>query len=377
MTSTSVRRPFPRAILALLVSLLLASCAPRATLVLESGPPGLRPALVRLAAEYSRQSRLRLEVAPEGSLPSGAVVGLGWRPLVQGLAPPSRPIDLGRIRKVGFASAFALEGLEGGDASWTALPLLLDVWGLSVAGEDPGKAKLLDPTELARQAKAGRPIVAAGAEAGTRQALFWLAASGKPRSSILTGLVLEPTGSPEAKALYASFVSLGKSPLLHPDSLRLRQADVANLLVSSGSTPVYAAYSAQRTLATAGPRAFRPLGLPMGEGGYALAAAVLEARVRGEGRAAAGAEGFALWLLEPARQKALGEATGLIAANFNAPNLDVQAALTRDLAIRAQAFLPVDPEASQAQSPWQAVLDLLVSRPLDWEGALAASLGKP
>lgn len=376
MTSKHAHRP--PAVLALLACLILSSCGQKVSLVLEAESPGLRPALARLAAEYSRQSRLRLELAPEGSLPSGPGLVVGWRPLEPGAPAPSRPIPPERIRKGGFASAFALEGLEGGEAPWKALPLLIDVWGLSVAGEDPAKAKLLDPRDLARIAKASGPIVAPGAEAGTRQALFWLSAPAKPRSAFLVGLVLEPSASPEAKSVYASFVALARSPVLHPDSLRFRQADVDNLLSSSGKTAVFGPYSAQRTLGKAGPRAFRPLGLSLGEGGYALAAAVLEARIQGEGRAGAGAEAFALWLLEPGRQKALGEATGLVAANFNAPNLDVQAALARDLAIRAQAFLPVDPGAGrgQDQPSWQAVLDLLVARPQDWEAGLAASLGK-
>ncbi len=368
----------PRLFLALGACLVLfaSSCSQKVNIVLEAEVPGLRPALASLATEYSRQSRLKLELAPEGSLPSGPALVVAWRPLVPGAASPSRPIALERIRKGGFASAFALEGLEGGEASWQALPLLIDVWGLSIAGEDPAKAKLLDPSDLARLAKAGGPILAPGAEAGTRQALFWLSSKGKPRSAFLASLVREPSASPEARSLYASFVALEKSSLLHPDSLRFRQADVDNLLSNAGKTAVYGAYSAQRTLGRTGPRAFRPLGLPLGEGGYGMAVAVLEARIWGESRAATGAEAFALWLLEPGRQKRLGEATGLLAANFNSPNLDVQAALARDLAIRAQAFLPVDPGAGrgQAQPVWQGVLDLLVARPLDWEAALPASL---
>jgi len=359
--------------LAALFAASLSSCSSRAVLVMEGGSPELKRAVARLAAEYSKRGGLSISALSAKAAGRGAVITIGWEFPGQETSARQFRVPAASIHKAKFGTAQSL--VESGEA-FTMLPLLWDAWG--IGGSASRLASLNDDKTFSWKDRAGIVaarllILAPGGEAGTRQALFWLSDAALPGkadvSDLMTGRAFA-AGAPN-KAFFESFAALERDKALFPGTLHYRAADVSNGASRSANVLVMGSYSWQRTLPSEEARGFRPL-VYMQEGGYAMPVALLAGRVEGKGRAAKRAADFLLWLCQPEQQRALSETSGLMACNFNAPNLDVQAANCRDVATGASAIVLIDPEPSGPLGErWDSLLWALLSRSSEWERVLS------
>jgi hypothetical protein len=358
---------------AALLAALLSSCSSRAVLVMEGGSPELKGAVTRLAAEYSKKSGLSISAPEAKAGGQGAVITLGWEFPGQEISAGRFRIPASSLRQAGFGTAQSL--LEGGE-SYVRLPLLWDAWGLGGSASRLASLngdKAFSWKDRAGVATARLSILAPGGEAGTRQALFWLSDASLPENAAMSDLMTGRASvtAPPNKALFASFAALERDGVLFPGTLHYRAADVANGASRSANALVMGNYSWQRSLPSGEARGFTPLVYTQ-EGGYAMPVALLAGRVEGKGRAAKRAADFLLWLSRPEQQRALSEASGLMACNFNAPNLDVQAARCRETATGASAIVLIDPEPSGVvEKRWDSLLWTLLSQSSEWERVLS------
>jgi hypothetical protein len=301
------------------------------------------------------------------------VVTIGWEFPGQETSARQFRIPAASLRQAGFGTA---QGFVEGGESFIRLPLLWDAWGLGGSASRLASLngdKAFSWKDRADIAAARLSILAPGGEAGTRQALFWLSDAALPEKAAMSDLMTgraSMTAAPN-KAFFASFAALGSDKALFPGTLHYRAADVSNGASRSANALVMGSYSWQRTLPSEEARWFRPLAYTQ-EGGYAMPVALLAGRVEGKGRAAKRAADFLLWLCQPEQQRALSEASGLMACNFNAPNLDVQAARCREAATGASAIVLIDPEPSRPlEKSWDSLLWALLSRSSEWERVLS------
>jgi hypothetical protein len=364
-------------LLALVAAAGLSSCAPNADLVVESASQPLRLELSRLAAEYSRSSGLRLKVVDTLSPTRSAAVSIGWRflPSKDGARPT--PLSDAKVRAAGFRTALAVEQWAQSDTGWREVPLLWDAWGVA---SPPGKvAALAGRTTFewgvrAACIKAGEAFLSPGGESGVRQSLFWFTGVRLPEAGALTGTLLggEERFVPESLAYFKSFAAIGKDPVFSPGSFNLLKPDVENLARSTSVELLYGNYEWLRGIQRPGGRDFRPLVYRLSNG-YAMPVSILGGRVTGSGDSASRAQDFLLWLLSPENQKALSSATGYMAANFNAANLDLNSLGAREAAVGAARIVLIDPQPvkGSAAEAWDSLLGGILARPPDWERVLA------
>jgi hypothetical protein len=357
----------------LLIALLSFSCSSRAVLVMEGGSPELKGAVTRLAAEYSKKGGLSISALDAKASAQGALIAIGWEFPGQGVVARQVRIPASSLREAGFATAQSF--IEGEDAL-SRVPLLWDAWGLGGSASRLASLngdKAFSWKDRADIAAARLSILAPGGEAGTRQALFWLSDVALPGKSVISDLMTGrafAAGAPN-KAFFESYAVLERDKALFPGTLHYRTADVSDGASRSANVLVMGSYSWQRTLPSEEARGFKPLVYTQ-EGGYAMPVALLAGRVEGKGRAAKRAADFLLWLCQPEQQRALSEASGLMACNFNAPNLDVQAASCREVATGASAIVLIDPEPSgPLDERWDSLLGAVLSRSSEWERVLS------
>jgi ABC-type glycerol-3-phosphate transport system substrate-binding protein len=222
--------------------------------------------------------------------------------------------------------------------------------------------------------RARQAFLCPGGESGARQSLFWFADAELLEPGALNGTLLggaERSG-PASLAYFKSFAAVGKDPLFSPGSFTLLKPDVENLARNTGANLLFGNYQWLRGMQRAGGRDFRALVYALPHG-YAMPISLLSGRVTGSGGSAAKAQDFLLWLLSPENQKALSGATGYMAANFNAANLDLNSLGARETVIGAARIVPIDPEPAKgsAAEAWNSLLGRILARPADWERVLA------
>lgn len=351
-----------------------ASCAPRMDISVDASAPGLRDAMVRLANDYSRTTgrRITLRDAGKASTAKAAMIVIDWGYLPSKEAPSSAVIEARDPDGHPIATAYALSAWADQGGQWSEAPLLWDCWGLAVF---PSGTEKTSPRGIFawRDRKTFLPptvFVAAGGEAGTRQALFWLSDHplpvGADRVKLMSGAA-DPLSAPW-RDVFAGFPALAADPQLGRDAFHYADADLGNLAALPGTKAILGPYSRLRTLPASTTRAFTPLVYPL-EQGYALPVAVLTARISGRTDPGGRAGNFIRWLLKPENQRALSEATGLMAVNFGAPLLDPQALSARDAATGAAEILPIDPEprGSRLSVAWDLLVSHLAEAPAQWE----------
>ena len=379
---TQAAAPITLTLLVLALGVGLSACTVRATLVIRSDSPRLRQDLAALAGQYPRSTGLQLLVGQAPPSP-GVAVEIGWAFSVPGGAS-GQPIPDAALQGAGYRTALAFERWARGDAGWKALPLLWDAWG--VAGPPlpketarPGGAAGSHGTFQRRDrdalVSAGQSALAPLGDPGARQALYWFLDGALPPDAVINGVL---TGGSERSsaaglALFRSFAAVAGDPLFlrNRGNTRLLKADVENMARGVAGARLFGNYQWLRQVPSPGPRAFRTLAYALPEG-YAIPASVLVGTVSGSGPAAGKARDFLLWLASPANQKTLSDASGYMAANFSAANLDPDARDARQAAAGAVRVVLVDPEprpGSTAES-WDSLLGRILAVPADWQRAV-------
>jgi|GEM_PF-5499607 len=366
------------AALALLAGPLI-SCSPNVTLRVEGGSPELRQTLARLAGDYARERRVKVSLSEPEAGPRRTEVAVAWRLAPErsaGLAPLAN--DRAPLATKGVSSALALRRWARTENGWTELPLLWDAWG--VWGEAPDVAAAAPKGSFSwddRRALAakGLSLVAGGGDPGNAQALYWLIAA--PESASPSDFAVDKAAwaAQPASSSFGLFASSLADRALFPASQHFGRGDQEQLARQVGRRVYLLPFSAQYRWTWGGAKAFAALVTRQG-GQARLVASVLSARIEGGGRRdRRAAAGFILWLLDPARQRQLEEGTGLLPANFDAPNLNGTTKALRDLALAAESFQPVVEEASDEPARrWSSLVSSIVASPASWESLLRESL---
>ncbi len=355
----------------------LSACAPGVELTVLVSSPQLRQEIVTLAAEYSRSAGLRIEAADTPRSPQDAAVTIRWSFVPSKADGATVVIPNEKVQAAGFHTGLAFEQQARGAAGWNEVPILWDAWGLAStrgASRPPGDAATFGWKDRAASIGAGRAILLPGAEPGVRQALFWFVDAPFPDERVLSGMLLggSERSNPAALARFKSLAALGRDPVFSPGSFTLKKPDVENLARTASVKVLFGNYQWLRRIQGGPGRDFRALVYPLPQG-YAMPVSVLSGTVTGSGAAAVKAQEFLLWLLSPANQKALSNATGFMAANFDAPNLDPNALGARNAAVGARRILPVDPEPAggSAADSWDSLIGGILARPAEWQNVLA------
>ncbi len=361
-------RIFPGFVGAVTLLAALSSCSPKVQLRFEAGSPALKAELVRLASVYSRAKGAAVALADKAASPNATTLVVGWS-LLPAAGDP--------LPRGGYATAAAFERWARDGKAFREVPLLWDAWGIAASPErlaPLGSGKTFAWKDRGALGKARVPFLTAGGEPGVRQALFWSSWKDLPAQGELAGI--ESGGAertaPASRASFKSFAAIGKDPILDHNAFHFKLADADNFARNSPASPLFGSYSWQRSVPGTGRRDFRALVYPLPQG-YAMPVSMLCGRVTGTGASAAKARDFLSWLLSPENQKALSEATGYMAVNFNAANLDPNALAARDAALGAALAVPIDPEplpGSTALS-WDSLLAKVLAAPSEWERILS------
>ena len=375
---------------AILAAALLASCAPRSALVVESPSEPLRQELAALAREYFGRNGIRITPSEGAVAAKGAIsIVIGWGfPADSGGIEPA-PVPNALLQEAGFGTALAFERWAREGEAWRELPILWDAWGFAITTD--GRAMTTDKRAANSNAsvtftwkdregaiKAGSRALASAGESGVRQSLFWFMGGAALDKGVVVGHLLDDGRSaPAVRARFGALAALAKDPLFTPGSDHMMKGDVENLARNSGAGFLYGDYQWTRRLPGAAPRDFVLLAYPSGSG-YAIPASILAGRVVGSGAAAAKAQRFLVWLLSPQVQRRLSDKTGYMAANFNASNLDPNGLKARAAAIGALSVVPIDPEPARgsAAEAWDSLLGRALARPTEWEKTMAEGMGK-
>jgi hypothetical protein len=346
---------------------------------LRSASPELRAALEKEAADYSKGYKVRITfLAPrDGKAALGRPdLVIGWD--FFGSGKGDVPIAARELASVPYGTAEAFGKDARGAGGWDEVPLLWDAWGIAsapaatAAADKPRSAQGVYWADRAAYRRSGLSLIGPGAESGLRQALFWAPADGSDRASMYS-LALD--GRLEAgKRLFESFSALDRDAALAKDALRLTRADLSAVAANPSGFAWLGSYSWARKAVPTSRLDFKPLAIAA-KGGYTLPASVLAGAVASKGRSSEAAKRFLLQLCEPEAQRRLGEATGLMAANFNAPNLDPNSFAARESAIGASGIVTIDPEPipGSRAAGFDSLLGAIAARPGEWERALAES----
>ena len=372
--SPSTRAVF---LLALVAAAGLSSCTRSADLVVGPASAPLRQELLRLAAEYSRSSGFHITPVDALSSTGSAAITIGWSFVPSKDDGKPFPVSKEKAQAAGFRTAPAFEQWAQSDTGWREVPILWDAWGVA---SSPGKSAAragrttFEWKDRAAWVKARQAFLSPGGESGVRQSLFWFGSARFPEERALTGTLLggaERSGA-ASLAYFKSFAAIGKDPLFSAGSFNLMKPDVENLARNAGVNLLFGNYQWLRGIQRAGGRDFRALVYALPHG-YAMPVSLLSGRVTGAGDSAAKARDFLFWLLSPENQKALSGATGYMAANFNAVNLDVNSRGAREAAIGAVRIVTIDPtpvKGSGAEA-WDSLLAGILATPTEWERVLA------
>jgi len=376
------------------LGLSLTGCASRAALVIHAASPELRQELAVLAERYTRTAGLQV-VPAEAPVAGAADIEIGWAFPVERAAqaaqaaqaspgaPTARPLSDQTLRRSGYGTALAFERWARGDGGWRALPLLWDAWGVAGPAGSPrgaGAARTFTWKDRDLLVRTGAGVVAPLGEPGVRQAWYWFSSGALPGDGTVQSILAggPPRSSEPASGYFKSFAASGRDPLLSPDhgNTRLSAPDVENFARNGGADRLLGSYRSLRRISAVGaastiPREFTAIVYGAPEG-YAMPVSVLVGRVTGSGAAAERAWQFLLWLASTENQKALSNASGYMAANFAAPNLDPDAAEARQAAVKAARVVFVDPEprADSAAASWDSLLERVLARPADWQHAV-------
>jgi hypothetical protein len=351
-------RRIPFLLLAAFLSLLFASCGrARLYVQLQTQDPKIAAAVTTAVAAWRAASpgAAAIEMWPSGRGapgPRARVIHIGFRALAP--SPAATPVldslDADFGEKSGLATGLAIERwARGSDRSWSCIPLLWDVWGVShPAGRLPGAGSALEWSTLGKVPGITGALVTAGASPAGRQALMAYLAAQDGLTAELRSLQAGHAGESTAgaRSLFSAWVTADRGALFYPDTLRFAEADVENLAHGSGGggLVLLESYRAAFSLPGSAARAFTALPSALGSGKYALVGTILAAWVTGPKADTASAEGFLGSLLTPETQKALSIETGLMPVNFHAPVLEGTNAAIVALALRAEAVLGVNPE---------------------------------
>jgi hypothetical protein len=359
----------------------LCSCSPRAELALGSSSPRLKAELSKLAADYSRSHGMSISLAETATSSNATTISIDWAfARGAGGSSPQRVVAPEKIAKAGIPMAPAFERWATGAErkGWAEIPLLWDGWGLAGTPErlaklGPSKTFAWKDRGALRAAKLS--LLAAGADPGVLQSLFWLssAVAFDPRAAGGIELGTADRLLPSARALFQAFSSLPREPSFYPGCLRFAPGDIVNIAKGGGAYILYGNYSWQRGMLPGRESgAFRPLAYPTG-GGYAMPASILAGRVLGSGASASKAEDFLLWLLRPENQNKLSYETGLMSINLNASVLDPDEAAARNAAIGASDVVAVDPSPAGTgpSAVWTGLLGRMLASPAEWQRALS------
>jgi hypothetical protein len=365
-------------VVAVLIAASLSACTARAALVIHSTTPRLRQGLSALAERYTRSAGLQLVVSDAPGA-HAVRVEIGWAfPAPRG-EPGDRPIPDQVLRKSGYGTALAFERWARGDAGWRALPVLWDAWGMAgppTPGKAAGSSGTFEWKDRTALVTTGQAALAPLGDPGTRQALFWFSSGLLPEEAVVTGIIAGGSERSSAPGLahFESLAALGKDSFLsrNKGNTRLVKADVENIARNTGAGWLFGDYQWLRTGAGSAPGLFRALTYPSADG-PAMPVSLLVGTVSGSGPAADRALEFLVWLASPENQKELSNASGFMAANFSAVNLDPGALEARQAAIKAARVVLVDPEprAGSPAGSWDSVLERVLAKPVDWKRTLA------
>ena len=362
---------------AALVAAGLSSCTSGVELIVSASSPQLKQEIVTLAADYQRTKGFRITPADKPSSPRGTAVTIGWSFAEARGEAGLRTIPAAQLQEAGFSTALAFQRWAHGDTGWKEVPILWDAWGV-VSSRDAhrpvGAAGTFGWKDRSAFIKAGQGILLPGGESGVRQALFWFTDAQFPQEGAVSGILLggaERSG-PAGLAYFRSLAALGRDPVFQPGAFNLMKPDVENQARTTGVNLLFGSYQWLRGIPGGAGRDFRALVYPFPQG-YVMPVSMLSGRVTGSDAAAARAQEFLLWLLSPANQKALSNASGYMAANFNAANLDPNALEARNAAVGAARVVLIDPEPGKgtASESWDSLLGRILARPMEWERVLA------
>jgi hypothetical protein len=302
---------------------------------------------------------------------------IGWIFVPSNEAGKQFPLSNEKIQATGFRTAPAFAQWARSDTDWREVPILWDAWGIaSSPGKEAvrGKGRTFGWKDRGAFIKARLALLSPGGESGVRQSLFWFAGAGFPEEGALTGILLGGAERfrPASFAYFKSLAAVEKDPLFSPGSSRLMKPDVENLTRHTAVSLLFGNYQWLRGMQGAGGRDFRALVYTLPHG-YAMPVSILGGRVTGSGAPAAKARDFLFWLLSPENQKALSNATGYMAANFNAVNLDLNSLGAREIAVGAARIVPIHPEPvkGSAAESWDSLLGRVLAKPTEWERVLA------
>jgi hypothetical protein len=338
-TSSYARfRPLVGAGLGVLAGLLLASCAPAVLLSPEAA--ALRPAV-----EAAVPKGTRVLVEGQGAASKAAPRNVVWISSTPGW---NLPAGIGRAEalpadwagKARYSIPAVLEVLgRRADGSWIAVPLLYDLVGKTVFAAD---AKGPPPSGdwEALFAKADRQSIdVAGSRPSFRQASYFFESRAAFSGASEAGLWFSQpaSGRPDPSSALSPVVS---SRALLPDAWSYARADVLSQY-KPGSRMVF--LEAFRDYELSNPPGYRRFAaLSVGrDGSLAVAGIALFAEFRGDRRAAKAASRIVASLAAPGFQKAAGLSGKWLAANREAPEIDLEGAQARRLVERAARFFPL------------------------------------
>jgi ABC-type glycerol-3-phosphate transport system substrate-binding protein len=225
---------------------------------------------------------------------------------------------------------------------------------------------------------AKQKVLFPGGDTGVRQSLFWFSDAELPEEAALRGMILGGTeqSGPASHGSFKSFAATAKDAIFSPGSFTMMKPDVENIERTAAVGPLFGNYAWLRGVQRTGRRDYRPLIYPLGHG-YAMPVSILSGGVTGTGATADKARDFLVWLLSPQNQKLLSNATGYMAVNFNAADLDLNSKGARDAAIGAARIVLVQPEPTPgtAAESWGSLLGRILAAPSEWQRVLAERTG--